>query len=125
MKTNELLKKYPKTTELVKEWHLNKLKMSLASQEIDDDFKKQIKIDVITDKVITEIIDSNPHAYFEMFDKKQIIINTEGNELGFRAEIYKHTTPSGWFNKRIEAERLGLEKAFEILEKKLNEKDNN
>ena len=127
MKTNELLEKYPKVTELIKNWHLDKLKLSLNSPEIDEEFKKQIKIDTITNEVISRVIDSNPHAYFEMFDEKKVYIEVliceENEKVYFKSFVEKldnqrHLLVES-FNKRIQAERFGLEKAFKILEKKL------
>lgn len=126
MNSKELLKKYPKTTEKIKEWHLNKLKLSINDPNIDEEFKKQLKIDIVTNDMISQIIDSNPHAYFEFFDDNDIyarvLPEVSVNIKSFTADIYVYDKGAGInksFNKRIGAERAILERMIEILEEEL------
>jgi hypothetical protein len=130
MKSIELLKKYPLSTEVVREWFIQKMIESVKGDTtVPEDFKNFMIEQGIPNDTLCIFIDSNPRSLFDVFDENDIIIyfmifsSPEG--VKFSAAIHtgngevKPNTIGDQYKTRKEAELVAVEAAFEILEKKL------
>ena len=125
MKGIELLETYPKAATVIKEFYNNKLidSVSNSSEEIPEEFKEMIKQQSFDNEYVAAFIDSNPRFLFDVFDENDIYINVTAfpNSLfhysivGDIAEVGSTET----FFTRIEAEKLVIKEAFQILNNKL------
>ena len=123
----ELLEKYPKATKAVKAYYLEKLMEGLKA-ELPEEFKAHVREMGIDDERIASIIELNPRAAFDVFDNSNIHIQIlpiyknddifEGfnSRIFFIKKIFKNTEV---YKTRLEAEKSSLNKAFELLELKL------
>lgn len=125
MNSAKLLKQYPLTTNLIKEWFFNKLVESIKNDNtVPEEFKEYMLNQGIAEDKLSIFIDSNPRGLFDLFDENNIVIETflyPNNE--FTIKIGKQATTNSW-KKRIEAEEFAIEAAFELLENQLKEKEN-
>jgi hypothetical protein len=125
MKGIELLETYPKAAGVIKEFYNNKLinSMNDSSERVSEEFKEMLKQQSFDNEYVATFIDSNPRFLFDVFDDNEIYINVTAfpNSLfhysivGEIAEVGSTET----FNTRLEAEKLVVEQAFEILNEKL------
>lgn len=118
MKSLELLEKYPKATEVIKSWYLQKMLESLVDENIPEEFKEfMLEQGIETDK-IAKMIDGSPRTLFDVFDDNEIFIqiNVNGN---FSYSINNGDVISGSWNKRVDAESESIKVAFDLINKKL------
>jgi hypothetical protein len=123
MKGIELLEKYPEAAKVITEFYNNKLKDSMDTEEITEEFKEMIKSQEFDNQYVATFIDSNPRFLFDVFDSNGIFISIKYGLDGFTwsnmqsdASELKDTTI---YLFRKEAEAVAVEKAFEILNEKL------
>lgn len=125
MNSKKLLKEYPLSANVIKEWFLNKLLESIKKDEsVPEEFKEYMISEGIDDDKMSIFIDSNGRGLFDLFDQHDIIIEIflyPSKE--FTVKIENQATTNSW-KTRIEAEEFAIEAAFEILEKQLKEKEN-
>lgn len=125
MNSLKLLKQYPLSSNVIKEWFLNKLLESIKKDEsVPQEFKEYMLAEGVDDDKLSIFIDNNPRGLFDLFDENNIVIETflyPNNE--FTIKIGKQATTNSW-KKRIEAEEFAIEAAFELLENQLKEKEN-
>lgn len=125
MNSAKLLKQYPLSSNVIKEWFLNKLLESIKKDEsVPQEFKEYMLAEGVDDDKLSIFIDNNPRGLFDLFDENNIVIETflyPNNE--FTIKIGKQATTNSW-KKRIEAEEFAIETAFELLENQLKEKEN-
>jgi hypothetical protein len=131
MKGLELLKKYPLSAKVVKDWFMEKMIESLNDDTITKEFREFMLEQSIDDDKLAIMIDANPRMLFDVFDENDIIIyfmifsSPEG--VRFSAAIhtgYNEEVPNPigkQYNTRKEAELFAIESAFEILEENLSE----
>lgn len=117
MKTEELLKKHPKVTKLIKKWMSDLMYQSFKDSKIPTELKEFMKTEEIEEENIIPIIDANPRNLWEIFDENNIYIIIDGGAPIWFWKIDGLTGEN--FGTRKEAERDAVEKAFEILEAKL------
>lgn len=125
MKGIELLETYPKAAKVIGEFYNNKLidSMNNSSEVVSEEFKEMLKQQSFDNEYVATFIDSNPRFLFDVFDDNDIYINVTAfpNGLfiyllvGEIAEVGSTET----FNTRLEAEKLAVEQAFQILNDKL------
>ncbi len=123
----ELLEKYPKAAKIVKEYYLNKLLEGLKDKGLPEDFKDHVKQQGLPEEQIVKLLEVNPIALTEIFDKYKLIICINGlgqieeevsfiwsifNGIGHQADIFKYET-------RKKAEEAAIIEAFKLLEDKL------
>ena len=120
----ELLETYPKAAAAIKEFYYGKMIDSLEEDnDIPQEFKDMVKAQQFDSEYVATFIDTNPRFLFDIFDENDIYINVTAfpNKLfiyslvGEVAEVGSTETS----NTRKEAEKLVIERAFEILNNKL------
>ena len=120
----ELLETYPKAAAAIKEFYYGKMIESLQEDnDIPQEFKDMVKAQQFDSEYVATFIDNNPRFLFDIFDENDIYINVTAfpNKLfiyslvGEVAEVGSTETS----NTRKEAEKLVIERAFEILNNKL------
>jgi hypothetical protein len=116
----ELLEKYDKTAIVIKQFYLNAMLESLKDEELPENFKEYARQTTIDNDKIGKLIDVQPRGLFDVFDTNKIYIGITPNILIGGME-FKYTIDdiSGEAPTRIEAEKVAIEKAFEILNNKL------
>ena len=121
MKATELLEKYPLSTEVVREWFMQKMIESVrGDDEVPEDFKNFMLEQGIDNNRMATIIDSNPRMLFDVFDENDIIIIIGHHEnFGFNYAVCEDEDQQRYYKTRKEAESFAIEVAFEILENKL------
>jgi hypothetical protein len=120
----DLLNKYPKAAEVVKNWFTDKMIESLNTDDVPEDFKEMIRQDVIDNEKLDKILGKQPRTLFDVFDEHKIYIEIQlntGSSVKFLYLINKNQTSFEQYNTRKEAEGFAVETAFEILEQKLSE----
>jgi hypothetical protein len=123
MKAVELLEKYPETAKVINEFYRSKMINSMETEDVPDEFKEMLKEQSFDNEYIATFVDASPRMLFDVFDDNEIYINVTAfpNSLfhysivGEIAEVGSTET----FNTRLEAEKLVVEQAFEILNEKL------
>ena len=120
MKAIELLEKYPLSTELVRNWFMQRMIESVkGDNEVPEDFKNFMLEQGIDNNKMAIMIDGNPRVLFDVFDDNDIIIETSLYPNGeFTIKIGNHATTLCW-KTRKEAELFAIDAAFDILENKL------
>ena len=119
----ELLEKYPKAAEVVRNWFTDKMIESLKTDDVPEDFKEMIRKDAIDNERIDKILGSQPRALFDVFDEHEIYINIIRNNGKFMwgwSDNIEHTIKGEFIDIRKEAESFAIKAAFEILEQKLS-----
>jgi hypothetical protein len=120
MKAIELLEKYPLSTEVVREWFMQKMIESVrGDDEVPEDFKNFMLEQGIDNNRMATIIDSNPRMLFDVFDNNDLFIEIfMYPDVTFTCKIGNQATTNSW-KTRKDAEAFAIEAAFEMLEKKL------
>lgn len=120
MKATELLEKYPLSTEVVREWFMQKMIESVRdADEVPEDFKNFMLEQGIDNNRMATIIDSNPRMLFDVFDNNDLFIEIfMYPDVTFTCKIGNEATTNSW-KTRKDAEAFAIEAAFEMLEKKL------
>ena len=128
MNAKELIIKYPIAAMKIREWIAEKMMESLVTSEAPKEFAEEIKSRGVTESMLINIIDSNPRALFDLFDKNGIYIaiiifvNNETNAT-FTYEIYPRDLESNssdvWVTTRKEAEKSAVVDAFNLLNSQL------
>lgn len=124
MQIRELLQEYPKATEVVREWFINKMKES--GDNIPEDFVEQISEKI--DGMIESTIENSPHSLFEIFDNYEIYIkidiagnNIDNNMIFTYTILPKDKDNTVLYSSKIrkEAEGAAVKDAFKLLNEKL------
>jgi hypothetical protein len=119
----ELLEKYPLTAQIVKDWFMQSMLESFKDENVPEEFKQFMLEQGIEDDKVGKLIDVNVRILFDVFDENDIFINIIKEDSTKFMWGYVDTTgnyiKNGLVKTRKEAEHAAIEKAFEILEKKL------
>ena len=128
MKGIELLETYPKAAKVIGEFYNNKLidSMNDSSEGVSDEFKEMLKQQSFDNEYVATFIDSNPRFLFDVFDDNElnveILVMYSDRPSMFTYTVVEgdliHTEPTK-YNSRIEAEKVAVDKAFQILNDKL------
>jgi hypothetical protein len=123
MKAIELLEKYPEAAKVINEFYRSKMMNSMETDDVPDEFKEMLKEQSFDNEYIATFVDASPRMLFDIFDTNNIYINVTAFPNGlFLYSITGEVTEVGsteTSNTRIEAEKVAIEKAFEILNDKL------
>ena len=119
MTISELLENYPYATEAVREWFMSKMMESFKDESVPSDFKEFMRKQGVPNDRIVTLVQDNARIFFDAFDDNGVIINVVCTENGFtwnvgdvkNVQFYKH---------RKDAELAAVERAFIILDEKLN-----
>ena len=117
----ELLEKYDKAAIVIKQFYLNVMLESLNDDNLPESFKEYAREAGIDNNKIAAFIDAQPRGLFDVFDNNKVYVGITPNFLVGGME-FKYTISddiSGEAPTRMEAEKIAVEKAFEILNNKL------
>lgn len=118
-----LLEKYPHATEVVRAWLMEKMIESFKDETVPADFKDFMRQQGISNERLAAIIGDNPRALFDVLDDNKLIINVVHSDSGFSWDV--DTVKSiGFYSSRKQAEQVAVERAFEILNDRLNITEN-
>ena len=119
MTTNELLDLYPIATEVVRDWFMEKMAESFKNQELPDNFKNLMREQGITNDKLVKLIDVNPRVLLDVFDDNGVIINVihVNGVFSWNVNTVKNLNS---YSSRREAESAAVQRAFQILDDKLN-----
>lgn len=118
-----LLEKYPQATQVVKDWFMQKMLESFKDESVPDEFKEFMRQQGITDERLGTIVGENPRALFDVLDDNQLIINVVHSTSGFSWDV--DTVKSvQFYSSRKQAELSAIERAFDILNNRLNITEN-
>ena len=123
------LEKYPKTTELIKQFYFKRIKEGLEErgnvpQNIKDYYKSVNPSEFISNENLAIIMKHSPRMFFEAFDEKGIyilIFPVFGDKLPVKMSFSILTEKDGLsdneiFENRLKAEQEALIKSFEMYE---------
>lgn len=116
---HNLLKKYPYATEAVSNWFMEKMIESFKDENVPNDFKDFMRQQGISNDRVAQMIQGNPRVLFDVFDDNQVIINILCIYKGFTWSI-EDVKSVEVYPSRKEAEYAAVERAFQILDEKLN-----
>ena len=123
MKGIDLLTTYPNAAKVVKEWFMNQMIASMASDNITPDEFKQAMIDEgISDERLGILIDIQPRTFLDCFDDNKIYIEIQvssGKNVKFTYFVNRIHFNTIQYSTRKEAELEATDKAFSLLEKQL------
>jgi hypothetical protein len=126
MKAIELLEKYPEAAKVITEFYNNKLIDSMDTEEITEEFKEMIKSQEFDNQYVATFIDSGPRFLFDVFDSNgvyiEILVDLTKDDALFSYVIdgdMMSNVEGVLYNSRIEAEKVAIEKAFQLLNDKL------
>ena len=126
MKGLELLEKYPEAAKVITEFYNNKLIDSMDTEEITEEFKEMIKSQEFDNQYVATFIDSSPRFLFDVFDSNgvyiEILVDLTKDDALFSYVIdgdMMGNVEGILYNSRIEAEKVAIEKAFQLLNDKL------
>lgn len=116
----ELLEKYPKATEVIKSFYMEKLLASIKNNDsLPEDFKEFARQKGIDDDNVATMMEAAPRQLFDVFDANEIYIEI-GLGKNFRWRIGE-TEWSKHYEFRPDAEKDAVIKAYEMLNDKLND----
>lgn len=119
MITNEVLDLYPIATEVVRDWFMEKMAESFKNQELPKDFKEFMREQGIPNDKLVKLIDVNPRVLFDVFDENGVIINVLHADDRFTWDMNTVKSLDSYSSRR-EAESAAVQRAFQILNDKLN-----
>ena len=119
MTTNELLDLYPIATEVVRDWFMEKMAESFKNQELPKDFKEFMREQGIPNDKLVKLIDVNPRVLLDVFDDNGVIINVVHSNGVFSWDVNTVKSLDSYSSRR-EAESAAVQRAFQILDDKLN-----
>lgn len=119
MITNEVLDLYPIATEVVRDWFMEKMAESFKNQELPKDFKEFMREQGIPNDKLVKLIDVNPRVLFDVFDENGVIINVLHADGKFTWDVNTVKSLDSYSSRR-EAESASVQRAFQILNDKLN-----
>ena len=114
-----LLEKYPYATEAVRDWFMGKMIESFKDQNVPNDFKEYMRQQGIPNDRLAQMMQGNPRVLFDVFDDNKLIINIVHTEQGFTWSV-DDVKNIQYYPYRKEAEIAAVERAFQLLDDKLN-----
>ena len=122
----ELLETYPRAAEVINEFYHSKMIESMDTPDVPDEFKEMLKQQEFDNEYVAKFIDANPRILFDVFDSNavyiEILVDYSKNDAEFTYGVIdddEMNTESTIYNSRVEAEKVAVEKAFQLLNDKL------
>lgn len=119
MITNDLLDLYPLATEVVRDWFMEKMAESFKNQELPKDFKEFMREQGIPNDRLIKLINVNPRVLFDVLDDNGVIINVLYADGKFTWDVNTVKSLDSYSSRR-EAESAAVQRAFQILNDKLD-----
>jgi hypothetical protein len=121
----DLMQKFPLSAKIVNDWFTEKMIESLNNDKVPEEFKEHMREQGVSVDMIGQMIDMNPHALFQIFDDRDIYIHIipmhvyDNGGAAFHYVINNINYNTLTTNLRKECESWAVEKAFELLEERL------
>jgi hypothetical protein len=122
----ELLETYPRAAEVINEFYHSKMIESMDTPDVPDEFKEMLKQQEFDNEYVAKFIDANPRILFDVFDSNavyiEILVDYSKNDAEFTYGVIdddEMNTESTIYNSRVEAEKVAIETAFQLLNDKL------
>jgi hypothetical protein len=126
MNGKTLLETYPKAAEVIRKHFMEKLLESLNDADLPDDFKEFARQQDIDNDKVGGLIDAQPRGLFDVLDSNsvyiEILVDLTKDDALFSYVIdgdMMGNVEGILYNSRIEAEKVAIEKAFQLLNDKL------
>lgn len=126
MKGLELLEAYPKAAEVINEFYHTKMIESMNTPDVSQEYKDLLKEQEFDNEYVAIFVDSNPRMLFDVFDSNavyiEILVDLTKDNVLFNYIIdgdVMGNVEATLYNSRIEAEKVAVEKAFQLLNDKL------
>lgn len=125
MKGLELLEAYPKAAKVINEFYRSKMMNSMETDDVPDEFKEMLKEQEFDNEYVAKFIDANPRILFDVFDSNGVYIEILVDYTADAVFTYgviddnEMNTEHASYNSRIEAEKVAVQKAFQLLNDKL------
>jgi hypothetical protein len=126
MTGKELLEAYPKAAETVVKYYSEQFIKSIEAGDVSDEIKEYAKGQTIDLEYVATFMDINPRGLFDVFDSNgvyiEILVDLTKDDALFSYVIdgnIMSNVEGVLYNSRIEAEKVSIEKAFELLNDKL------
>ena len=126
MTGKELLEAYPKAAETVVKYYSEQFIKSIEAGDVSDEIKEYAKGQTIDLEYVATFMDINPRGLFDVFDSNgvyiEILVDLTKDDALFSYVIdgnIMSNVEGVLYNSRIEAEKVAIEKAFELLNDKL------
>jgi len=125
MKGLELLEAYPKAAEVINEFYHTKMIESMNTPDVSQEYKDLLKEQEFDNEYVAKFIDANPRILFDVFDSNAVYIEILVDYTAGAVFTYgvinddKMNTESTTYKYRVEAERVAVGKAFQLLNDKL------
>ena len=121
MNAQELLETYGKAAAVVKAHYLEKFLESMNTTDVPENFKEFAKDKGVDNDTVAKMIELAPRTLFDVFDAYEVYIEilvdyTDGAKFTYGViDGDEMNTESTIYNSRIEAEKVAIEKAFQLL----------
>jgi hypothetical protein len=125
MKGLELLEAYPKAAEVINEFYHTKMIESMNTPDVSQEYKDLLKEQEFDNEYVAKFIDANPRILFDVFDSNAVYIEILVDYTADAVFTYgvinddEMNTESTTYKYRVEAERVAVGKAFQLLNDKL------
>jgi len=116
---NQMIEDYPLATEVVRDWFIQKMEDSLRGQELPEDFKEIMRKQGFPNEKLVKLFESTPRVLFDVFDDNGVIINVLHSDAVFVWDV-NNVKSIYVYSSRKEAETHAVQRAFQILQEKLN-----
>lgn len=126
MKAVELLETYPRAAEVINEFYHTKMIESMNTPDVSQEYKDLLKEQEFDNEYVATFVDANPRMLFDVFDSNsvyiEILVDLTKDDALFSYIIdgdVMGNVEAVLYNSRIEAEKVAIEKAFQLLNDKL------
>lgn len=122
MTAEELFESYPKAADAITKYYNEVFMSTLNNQEVPEEFKELAKAQMVDQQYVKQFIDMNPRGTWDAFDAHKIYIEITvivGDPVFFIYHVDGEVNSAPPYEKRLDAERAALEKAFQKLNDKL------
>jgi hypothetical protein len=116
---NSILETYPHATEVVRDWFIDKMEESFKDNGIPDNFKEFMRQQGVPNDKLVGLFEDNPRVLFDVFDDNDVIINIMHNDDGFIWDVNNVKNIEIYASRKM-AEKAAVQRAFQILNNKLN-----
>ncbi len=115
----QMIEDNPLATEVVRDWFIQKMEDSLRGQELPEDFKQIMRKQGFPNEKLVKLFESTPRVLFDVFDDNGVIINVLHSDAVFVWDV-NNVKSIYTYSSRKEAETHAVQRAFQILQEKLN-----
>lgn len=121
--TIEILEQYPLATEVVRDWFIEKMEESFKDSGVPDNFKDFMRQQGVPNDKLVKLFKDNPRVLFDVFDANDVIINVLYKDGMFSWDV-NNVKNVDVYPSRKAAEKAVVERAFQLLNDKLNTTEN-